>query len=136
MAQVKVMRDALEMSFTTFRQRLSALTKACNSTTSSIRTLETKLSSFTEALDKLNATHTAWKSKAALSVDDFAQEVYSDTWLQARWDEADTQIDIANDALHLAIETAKAPKVGYELIMLEERLKKKKVPAVKYLQQD
>ena len=123
MAQVKAMKDALETSFTTFRQRLSALTKACNSTTSSIRTLETKLSSFTEALDKLNATHTAWKSKAALPVDDFAQEVYSDTWLQARWDEADTQIDIANDALHLAIETAKAPKVGLELIMLEERLK-------------
>jgi hypothetical protein len=123
MAQVKAMKDALETSFTTFRQRLSALTKACNSTTSSIRTLETRLSSFTEALDELNAAHTAWKSKAALSVDDFAQEVYSDTWLQARWDEADTQIDIANDALHLAIETAKAPRVGYELIMLEERLK-------------
>ena len=122
MAQVKATKDALETSFTTFRQRLSALTKAC-STTSSIHTLEAKLGLFTKALDKLNATHTAWKSKAALSVDDFAQEVYSDTWLQARWDEADTQIDIANDALHLAIETAKAPKVGYELIMLEERLK-------------
>ena len=122
MAQVKAMKDAVEHSYTTFRQRLSALTKAATAT-SSTRTLEMKLSSFTESLDQLNAAHTAWKSKAALSNEDFAQEVFSDTWLQARWDEADAQIDEANDVLHLAIESAKAPGLNSEQIMLEERMK-------------
>ena len=122
MAQVKAMKDAVEHSYTTFRQRLSALTKAA-AATSSTRTLEMKLSSFTESLDQLNAAHTAWKSKAALSDEDFAQEVFSDTWLQARWDKADTQIDNANDVFHLVIESAKAPSLNSEQIMLEERMK-------------
>ena len=58
-----------------------------------------KLDSLTEALDNLNAAHTLWKLKAELTDEQLWREVFSDSWLQERWDEADEQIDIVNDKL-------------------------------------
>lgn len=106
MAQVKGMKEALENTYTFFKQKLSALTRTSAAATSSTRNIQSKLDALTEALDNLNTAHTSWKVKAGLSEDELSLEEYSDTWLQARWEEADLQIDIANDALHLAAENA------------------------------
>ena len=123
MAQVKGMKEALENTYTFFKQKLSALTRTSAAATSSTRNIQSKLDALTEALDNLNTAHTSWKVKAGLSEDELSLEEYSDTWLQARWEEADLQIDIANDALHLAAENAKTPLATTERIILEERMK-------------
>ena len=116
------MKDALEKSYTTFKRNLSALTKAIERESSSARNLKVKLDSLTEALDSLDAAHTMWKSKADLTEDQLAQETFSDDWLQERWDEADIQIDLANDKIHYASEAARKPEVTTELLILQERL--------------
>ena len=82
-----------------------------------------KPDSLTEALDNLNAAHTVWKLKAELTDEQLSGEVFSDSWLQERWDEADEQIDIANDKLYLANEAARKPEVQTQCLVLEERLK-------------
>ena len=69
MTQVRLMKDALEKSYTTFKWNLSALTKAIERESSSSRNLKVKLDSLTEALDSLDAAHTMWKSKADLTED-------------------------------------------------------------------
>ena len=122
-SQVRLMKDALEKSYTTYKRNLSALCKATERESSSARNLQLKLDSLVEALDNLNAAHTMWKVKADLSEDQLAEEVFSDNWLQERWDEADMQIDIANDKLYLAKETAEKPEVNTTRLMLEERMK-------------
>ena len=123
MAQVKMMKDALEKSYTNFKRNLSALTNATGRETSSSCNLQMKLDSLTEALDNLNAAHTVWKLKAELTDEQLSGEVFSDSWLQERWDEADEQIDIANDKLYLANEAARKPEVETQCLVLEERLK-------------
>ena len=122
MSQVRLMKDALEKSYTTFKRNLSALTKAIERESSSARNLKVKLDSLTEALDSLDAAHTMWKSKADLTEDQLAQETFSDDWLQERWDEADIQIDLANDKIYHASEAARKPEVTTELLILQERL--------------
>ena len=82
-----------------------------------------KLSSFAESFDNFNTSHTAWKSKAALSNEDFPQDVFSDTWLQARWDMSDEQINKANDVHYLSMKSAKIPGLNYKQIILEECMK-------------
>ena len=108
---------------TDFKRNLSALTNATGRETSSSRNLQMKLHSLTEALDNLNAAHTVWKLKAELTDEQLSREVFSDSWLQERWDEADEQIDIANDKLYLANEAARKPEVQMQCLVLEERLK-------------
>ena len=123
MSQVKLLKDAREVSYTTFRRNLAALTRAASSSTTSSPNLQRKLDHLTEALDNLNAAHTAWKSKAGLSATDLAEETFSDTWLQDRWEEADIQIDIATETLHRADEASKSPADSTERLLLEERMK-------------
>ena len=106
MSQVKLLKDALENAYTIYKRHLSALSRATATATatpptSSTRNLQSKLNSLMEALDNLNAAHTAWKLKADLTPEDLTADTHSDKWLEGRWEEADTQIDSANDALHL-----------------------------------
>ena len=51
MTQVRLIKDALEKSYTTFKRNLPALRKAIERESSSARTLKVKLDSLTEALD-------------------------------------------------------------------------------------
>ena len=78
MTQVRLMKDALEKSYTTFKRNLSTLTKAIERESSSARNLKVKLDSLTEALDSLDAAHAMGKSKADLTEDQLAQETFSD----------------------------------------------------------
>ena len=64
-----------------------------------------------------------WKVKSDLSEDHFAEDIFFENWLQDKWDEADLQIDIANNKLYFAKETAKNPEVITTCLMLVERIK-------------
>ena len=86
MAQsIKILKDALEQSYTTFKRNKSALARATSNAStnenSSTRTLTLKITSLEDSLNTLNACHTSWVLKAELAPDALAEEVYSNAWL-------------------------------------------------------
>ena len=85
MSTIKICKDALDQSYTTYKRDLAALTRAVEKSKDSVNTriLTTKLASLEESLSKLNANHTSWVSKAGFEPDALAAEAFSNQWLES-----------------------------------------------------
>ena len=127
MSQAKALKETLENIHVLYNRHYSALERAANSTTSSVRNLQLKIDNFSEALDNLTTTHTTWKLKSEFSDEDLADQTYSAKWLEERWDEADDLLDKARDALHSAEQTHVTSSLQSEQVVLVEQMKSLKV---------
>ena len=112
MSTIKICKDALDQSYTTYKRDLAALTRAVEKSKDSVNTriLTTKLASLEESLSKLSASHTSWVSKAGFEPAALAAEAFSNQWLESIWEQADELCDQANEIIHLAEEPSK-PKI-------------------------
>ena len=74
MTSAKSLKEALELSFTSYKRSKFALNKAVSNfnDNSSTRTLSLKVTSLEESLDAVNACHTSWVSKTELTADELA----------------------------------------------------------------
>ena len=127
MSQAKALKETLENIHVLYNRHYSALERAANSTTSSVRNLQLKIDNFSEALDNLTTTHTTWKLKSEFSDEDLADQTYSAKWLEERWDEADDLLDKACDALHSAEQTHATSSLQSEQVVLVEQMTSLKV---------
>ena len=124
MSQVKAMKDALDLAYTTVKQNKSSLKKAVEKANISTRTLQTKLNTFKESIAELNAAHTSWVSKSEFSEEDLAQQTCSNAWLEAIWEEADDLIDKATEILDTAADTFKEPllQTSQKVLILQDQM--------------
>ena len=129
MAQVKILKDTLEQSYTTFKRNKSALSRAVSNASdifhASTRTLKLKIDALEDSLNNLNAAHTSWVSKTELSGEALSKETFSNEWLESQWAETDDLVDKAN-VIVLTVEDASKPpvlQVEQKTLILEEQMK-------------
>lgn len=125
MSQVKQLKELLESSYTTYKRHLTALSNSTqDGVTSSTRTIKSKIEAFESALDQLNSAHTSWVSKAELSEENLAAQIFSNQWLEQRWTEADTALDKANITLQTLEEGDMPPPLQHnqKVIILEQQM--------------
>ena len=112
-------KDALDAAIIDFNHVSKMLTNSLNSTSPSERTLTNKLNTLKESVTKLNSAHTFWVTKSGLDTAGLAAEVYSNTWLEEQWNNAD-DLEEKYDAL-LNIDPP-TPSVPQQLEMLESMM--------------
>ena len=129
MAQVKILKDALVQSYTTFKRNKAALSRAVENANTrefaSMRSLKLKINALEESLNIVNASHTSWISKAEFPTEALAAEAYSNEWLEGLWEEVDNLCDKGNEIIH-HIETASDPpslQADQKTFILEEQMK-------------
>ena len=98
MAQVKQLKEALDLSFSSYKRHYNALDRVIKSiptTDINTRILKSKIDSLDDALNSLTTAHTSWVSKIDLSTTDLSAQTFSNQWLEDRWAEADAVLDEA-----------------------------------------
>ena len=126
MSQVKQLKELLESTYTKYKRHHAALSRAVKDKVTSTRTLNSKIDAFEGALDQLNTAHTSWVSKAELSDENLAAQVFSTQWLEQRWIEADLELDSANDYLQTLEDKDNPPPLplqhNQKKIVLDEQM--------------
>ena len=99
MSHLKAAKELLDKVHTEYKCAKSALTKCIDGVPTRQKALTSKLQKFDEALQQLNAAHTAWVTKANLTAAQLEANPYSSQWLEGVWgDHTDLQ-DRADDKL-------------------------------------
>ena len=89
MSQAKATRDALDQANTEYKQCTHLINRCLDTIPVNERALKVKIQALTDSLAKLNISHTAWVSKAALTSEALAADAFSQEWLQGEWDKVD-----------------------------------------------
>ncbi len=126
MSSVKLLKETLDKSYTTYKRTNAALVRATSGTSaSSPRNLQLKIEAFKAALDDLNAAHTSWFTKVETQQEEDANanHEFSTAWLEGKWAEADELLDKAIDVLPDTETTSETPIPNQQFAILEQQMK-------------
>ena len=78
-------KDALQQAITSFKCAETVLNRTFDLPNTNARNLQNRMTKVEEALDSLNACHTAWVLKSEFTDEILEAETYNNAWLDSIW---------------------------------------------------